>query len=133
MDLFYLISSNLHNLANKDPMIFIQSCEILVKNSQSLTFKEIVSQKLQHITPILVEKAELSDKEAYLKYYLPQENAAYSDFVSLEENSFNYDLEASVHNTRFHSSNIFFHLVVIFDAFFLHTFIPFFVGELFAK
>lgn len=125
------ISHSLHDLYNQDPTIYINACKFLMRKSNSLIFREIVSNKLEDLLTLLAKNSELSDRETLLKFYNHEEYEAGLDFVSLEENSIEEDIQASEENIRFFSSNLLLHLANRYDSYFLSIFLPFAWKELF--
>ena len=124
MDAHDKISFCLHELQTEDPVKYMQACQTLMDNSNSLVFREIISHKIEDVTKLLIKKSEISNQETLLGFYLHDESKESSDFVSLEENSLLHDIQASNKNIRYYSSNLLLHLAVRFDSYFLKIFIP---------
>ena len=128
---FDQICFSLHELQTEDPIPYVAACTYLMSQSNSLIFRAMVANKLPFLIQLLTKNSELSDKERKLTFHDHDEYQGGLDFISIEENSLEEDINATTTNIRHFSSSLLKHLATSFDSYFLNIFLSYAWKELF--
>ena len=118
------LTSNIEALSTENPVDFLEACESLAHNSESVHFEDILFPRLAFIIPNLIRKTSMSPMQGLQTFFLFKEQDASNKFVSLEENDFDTDFELTHKNSRYHASNLIYILCKKFKKPFLDLFVP---------